>query len=71
MRLPKLITCSQNFTAPPHKLVQCDVWPFARKKRQGDLEFLHAGFRFVSVHRKLLEDGDLHELFSSFTLRHL
>ena len=70
VRLPKLISWSQNFTATPHKLAQCDIWLSAGKRRWGDLE-LHAGFRSMSGHRELLEGGGLYELFSAFTLRPL
>lgn len=71
VRLPKLISWSQNFTATPRKLAQCDVWLSAGKRRRGDLELPHAGFRSLSVRRELLEGGGLYELFSAFTLRPL
>lgn len=71
VRLPKLISWSQNFTATPHKLAQCGIWLSAGKKRRGDLELPHAGFRSMSVHGELLEGGGLYELLSAFTLRHL
>lgn len=32
VRLPKLISWSQNFTATPHKLAQCDIWLSGEEK---------------------------------------
>lgn len=37
----------------------------------GDLELLHEGFRSVSAHGKLVEDGGRYELFSPFIPSHL
>lgn len=68
--LPKLITWSQHFIAIPRKLDPCDIRLFAWKRRRGDLELLHEGFRSVSAHGKLVEEVGLYE-FSPFIPSHL
>ena len=54
-----------------HQVSQCGIWLSAGKRRRGDLELPHAGFRSMSVHGELLKGGGLYELFSAFTLHHL